>query len=416
MLDSLRKRLGPDRLNVEDAPAAVAGVAPIGLVAPRNVEEIAEVVRWCASEDIPLEPAGGCTWLGSGKRPERAPLVLSVRKLDEVSEYEPADLVATVQAGVTLDKLQRVTGAKRQRLALDAPADDGATVGALIATASAGPQRYGYGTARDHVLGLQVVTGDGRIANVGGKVVKNVAGYDLTRLLVGSRGSLGIITAAHIRLRPVPQFDVTFDMRAEAFGLIELAHACRSAAFEPVALELLVRTDEPSSLYIRVQGNEGVIAAAEYELQAAAGSMKWTRLDDKASSDAWEQLNKRAAVAHFSARFAGLPTEAVRIMRLAERVRACFPDGVLVLHAGSGIARVHASQPAVSLSALAEALQTARAELTLVRGSVIVPVAPTDLHERFECFPSPDGELRLMQELKRKFDPARILAPGRFVV
>jgi glycolate oxidase FAD binding subunit len=381
------------------------------------VEEVAAVVRWCASENVPLEPAGGCTWLGSGKPPERAPLVVSLRKLKDVSEYEPADLVVSVQGGITLSELQSVTGSKNQRLALDPPAAAHATLGAVIATASSGPQRYGYGTARDHVLGLQVVTGDARVVNLGGKVVKNVAGYDLTRLVIGSRGALGIITAAHVRLRPVPQLDVTYEVRAQPVELIELAHACRSAAFEPAALELLVRAgEEASSLYIRVQGNEGVIAAAEYELQAASGAMIQSTLDERAAGAVWSELNKNAVAAAFTARFAALPTEAVRILRLAERVRACFADAQLVVHAGSGIARVYASEQPTSWSALSETLEAARTELTLVRGSVIVPIAQPELHERFACFTAPDGELRLMRELKSKFDPAGILSPGRFVV
>jgi hypothetical protein len=156
----------------------------------------------------------------------------------------------------------------------------------------------------------------------------------------------------------VPQFDVTFDVRAEPVALIELAHACRSAAFEPVALELLVRTEQPSSLYVRVQGNEGVIAAAEYELQAAAGAMMWSRLDEQANSNAGRN-STNAQRPRASRLTAALPTEAVRILRLAERVRACFPRATLILHAGNGIARVHATQAPISLSALAEALEAA---------------------------------------------------------
>jgi hypothetical protein len=172
----------------------------------------------------------------------------------------------------------------------------------------------------------------------------------------------------------------------------------------------------PSSLLIRVQGNEGVIAAAEYELQAAAGALEMRTLADRAAAAAWSELNRSAAEASFTARLAALPTEAVRILRLADRVRACFPEADVVMHAGSGIARVHAQEEPTSWAALSEALQTARTELGLVRGSVIVPIAPPELHERFPCFPAPDGELRLMQELKKKFDPGGILAPGRFVV
>ncbi len=418
MLDTLRSFAGKARVLLgAEAPAAVAGVAPIGIAYPRTVDEVGEIVRWCASEGVPIEPSGGGTWLSSGNPPANPPLIVSVRELNEVIEYEPADLVVTAQAGVALTELQHATEKHLQRLALDPPAAKSATIGGLIATASAGPQRYAYGTPRDHVLGLQIVTGDARVLNLGGKVVKNVAGYDLTRLLVGSRGTLGIITQVHVRLRPVLPEDVTFEVLAAPVELIELAHACRSAAFEPAALELVIEPPPaPSALLIRVQGNAEVIEAAESAIRVAAGTLEVVRASSDSADRRWKEIARAAIDATFSARIAALPTEAVRLLRLAERVRGCFPEAVLFMHAGNGIARVHASALPVSMAALTEALQSARTELTAVRGSVTVPVAPAELHNRFACLPLPDNELRLMQELKRKFDPAGILAPGRFVI
>ena len=418
MIEALRGFAGKAVVlaGAEQAPA-VAGAQALGIAYPRTVEEVAELVRWCASEGVPIEPAGGCTWLSRGRPPAHAPLIVSVRELTAVSDYEPADLVISVQAGVTLTALHQATGVHRQRLALDPPAAEKATVGSVVALASSGGQRYAYGTPRDHVLGVQIVTGDGRVLNLGGKVVKNVAGYDVTRLLVGSHGALGIITQANLRLRAVPPGDVTFEMSGAAFELIELANACRSAQFEPAALELIVApTDEPSTLLVRVQGNAEVIDAATSVLQTVAGARAFQGLNAEEASSRWRTLNDAAIKATFSARLAALPTEAVRLLRLAERVRASFDRATLVLHAGNGIARVHTTDQPPSMAALVEALQHARTELSAVRGSVIVQVAPGELHERFDCYSLPDGELRIMQELKKQFDPASILAPGRFVV
>src|SRR5262245_127875 len=157
MLQSLRKLLGKGSVQ-SNARYTVAGVAPLGIAFPESADALVQVVKWCGAENVPIEPAGGCTWLGSGRPPAEPPLVVSTRKLAAVTEYEPADLVVSAQAGITLIALQDATAQHRQRFAVDAPGRPQTTLGALIANASAGPQRFAYGTPRDHVLGLQMVT------------------------------------------------------------------------------------------------------------------------------------------------------------------------------------------------------------------------------------------------------------------
>src|SRR5690606_26707295 len=196
MLDALRRAAGHDAVEAP-APGAwsVHGAAPQAVVSPPDADGVAAVLELCSAEGWTVEPAGAGTWLDHGRAPARsADIVLSTRRLRGRIDSEPADLVVGTDAGVPLERLQQRLASDGQELALDPPYAGDATIGATIATAAAGPLRAGYGTARDHVLGLEVVTGDGRRIHFGGRVVKNVAGYDGVRLLTGSRGTLGIIT------------------------------------------------------------------------------------------------------------------------------------------------------------------------------------------------------------------------------
>src|SRR5687768_6722174 len=166
-------------------------------IAPRSSEEAAALVRAAAA---------------AGRK-----IGLSARNMTSVSEYEPADLVISVQAGATLGDIARAAAPHNQFLALDPAVSAETSIGSIVATNAAGPLRFAHGTPRDQVLGLEVVTGDGRVLEFGGKVVKNVAGYDIVRLLIGSRGALGFITRVNIRLKPSPAFDRTAILTVDSY-------------------------------------------------------------------------------------------------------------------------------------------------------------------------------------------------------
>jgi glycolate oxidase FAD binding subunit len=187
------------------APYVVDGRTPCGVVFPGSAEEVARVVRVAATAGVPVVPWGGGTQMHRGAPPADGAVVLGLRRLDRVLEHEPADLTATAEAGITVDLLQAALGARGQWLPLDPPAPAETTLGGVLAANLSGPRRHGYGTARDHVIGIRVVTADGQLVRAGGKVVKNVAGYDLAKLYIGSRGTLGIVVDATLKLRPCPE-------------------------------------------------------------------------------------------------------------------------------------------------------------------------------------------------------------------
>src|SRR5918992_5950817 len=203
---------------------------------PDSGDALSLVCRLAHEEGWKIRVEGRGTWL-----PADAPadLAVSTRALEQIVSVSPADLVATVQSGASLEALRRRLADSGMWLAVDPPGRPERSIGSVIATATAGPLRHGFGPVRDHVLGCTVATGDGRLVNAGGRVVKNVAGYDLTKLQVGGFGGFGIIADVHLRLRALPRADVTLLARGPRDALTTAARELVSIHLLPSALELL---------------------------------------------------------------------------------------------------------------------------------------------------------------------------------
>src|SRR5450755_4734834 len=219
---------------------AVAGVRPSFVAAPASLDEASAVMRAAAGLGLAVVPRGGGTRLGWGCAPGRCDLIVETRLMNAVIEHAAGDLVARIQAGVPVRHLSAVLGEAGQRLALDPPAThDGGTIGGLLATGAAGPLRLRYGTPRDLLIGITVVRADGAVTRSGGKVVKNVAGYDLGKLYTGSYGTLGVIAEAAFRLHPLPA--ATAFVTDDVYGAAAVAQAVSAAAgsdLAPSAVEI----------------------------------------------------------------------------------------------------------------------------------------------------------------------------------
>ncbi len=415
---------------------AVHGVVPQAVVAPTSDDEAAAVLELASAEGWAVEPAGAGGWLDAGRPPRRIDVVLTTTRMADAVEPEPADLVATAAAGVRLGTLADRLAPHRQWLPLDPPGHPEATLGAVASLAAAGPLREGHGTPRDHVLGLRLVTGDGRVLDLGGKVVKNVAGYDLVRLVVGSRGTLGLITRLHLRLRPIPERAATVVVAAPASEpVIALAARIREERIEVAALEVVSGAGIGAAagmadgaggraaswyLLVRLRGNAAAVTDAEARVERLAAGLQ---RDGRAA--VWSALSVAEAGAALCVRLADAPTRLERTLRLAldlpgGRSDAGIPDRVVAAHAGAGIVRVAVRAPgrngSLDVERWARALAEARAALAETGGTLIVARAPAALLEAVEPFPDPGPALRLMRALKSKFDPAGVLSPGRFVV
>ena len=221
------------------ADDAVAGVVPSFAASPSSTAEAAALLRAAAAAGLTVVPRGAGTGLTWGAPPSRCDLVVDLRSMDQILEHAAGDLVARVQAGATIGQLSVALAAAGQQLALDAPAE--ATVGGVVATGTAGPRRFRYGAPRDLLIGITVVRADGVVAKAGGKVVKNVAGYDLGKLFAGSQGTLGLITEATFRLHPRPAAVawVTAEFGpAERAGAVAAVAAAAGSPLVPSAVEL----------------------------------------------------------------------------------------------------------------------------------------------------------------------------------
>ncbi len=209
--------VGADHLRTATAPDAVDGVPAQIVVEPGSADELARVLRCANAAGLSVVPRGGGTKLGWGNPPQGADLVLSTARLDQVLEHAWADMTATVEAGSTVGRFQQTLGEHRQRLALDPLWPERATIGGILATNDSGSFRVRFGALRDLIIGITLALPDGTLAKSGGKVVKNVAGYDLPKLATGSLGTLGVITQAIFRLYPLPHEVRSVNFTASSF-------------------------------------------------------------------------------------------------------------------------------------------------------------------------------------------------------
>jgi glycolate oxidase FAD binding subunit len=397
----------------------VRGRVPAAVVAPHTAERAAAILALCSEQGWSVECAGAGTWLRHGRTPAGVDVLLTTRHMTGVTEYVPADLTVGVRAGTAVDDLRRDLSAHRQIVPLDGPALPGASLGAMLATASAGPLRASYGTPRDHVLGIELVTGDGRLLRFGGRVVKNVAGYDAVRLLVGSHGTLGLITSAHLRLFAEPERDVTLCARApEMEPLLDAAAAATS--FEPSSLEL-VGTGTGWQLCARIRGNADAVEDATGRLRAAVPVLE--PVEGQAAVALWRDLAMAEAEATTHIRLGNLRSRLGATIRHAlDLVSVVTPlDWTIAAHATAGIVRVFrnrgtAPTTAAAAAGIVESASRIRGAIAGEGGSLIVTVLPENADPAFDAHAADPALLPLMRRLKEAFDPAGILAPGRFVL
>ena len=426
------RALGP-----EDDTYAVDGLRPRLVCAPASVDELAGAVRAAHGAGAAVIPWGGGTRMSLGAPPRAADLLVRTEHLDEIVEYEPADLTVTVGGGIRLGALQERLRAEGQFLALDPAAADRATIGGLIAANASGPLRLGYGTARDLVIGTRVVNADGVVSKAGGRVVKNVAGYDLNKLYIGSLGTVGIVVELSFKLHPLPQSQgmvvAAFRSAEEAARAIgEIVRSPLNAA----AVELLdpaaaaeVRPDaavpeDGCLLVVAALGWESAVRRQVRDIRALCGvATDAEELHDAARADAlWGALRElpdpsAAGIALLKA--AVPPTrsaDALAALR-ALATEAGFRPAVLA-HAGSGVVYVRLRPETWDVEAgarLAGLVERARAHARGEGGSLVVEACPASAKTGLDVWgPPPDG-FSVMRALKEQLDPRGTLNPGRYV-
>ena len=388
ILSALSAIASQDYLRVEGSAVAVA---------PGDTEQVAATLRFAHAHRLAAVPRGGGTKHGWG-HPVTPAIVIDTFRLQTVKEHTWQDMTCTVQAGCKWAALQTALAQHGQWVALDPLWPDRATVGGVVATNDSGLLRLRYGGLRDLIIGMTIVLADGTVANTGGKVVKNVAGYDLHKLMIGAFGTLGVITSVNFRLHSIPQSTQSLTFSAgsvEPLGklMLQLLHGQLST----VAIQLRGAADA-FQLDIQLASLPEVLQAQSEELQQMAQAAGLTV--SSAANEVWQTRQQR--MDHdFACKGTMLPSE---IARFAEWVRR---EGGESVTQATGI--MLAGFPAAAV----DRIPRLRAELEAAGGSLMVLKQPQPA--MLPCWGTAPDSLPLMREVKRRFDPEGILNPGRFL-
>lgn len=406
------------RVRAADEADAVAGMQPAVVIEPASEEQVSAALAFADREGLKVLTRGGGTQLGLGNAPRGGDILLSTLGLEQVVEHTPADLTATVEAGMSLADFHGGLGRSGQWLALDPALPEGTTIGGIVATAASGPRRLRYGGVRDQIIGVRVVRADGVVAKGGGKVVKNVAGFDLPKLFTGSLGTLGVIINATFRLYPLAASSCTAFLSAPEFGpLCDLAVQIIGTTLAPSAITL-VGTNETGKAHLLVRF-EGVQSAIEDQAEAVLRLTSGTTIDGVVMANYGEAEVWRTIAAGPGAPADGLrlkvsllPTAIRPWLTLAREGATRLGLGIAWnAHAGHGLLDVGLRGAPEAMTAFVNDL---RAAALATKGSlVVIDGAPEVIASLDPWGPSPG--LDLMRRVKAEFDPRGTLNPGRFI-
>jgi glycolate oxidase FAD binding subunit len=406
----------PAAVRVGTPSDAILGVAPKEVFSPSTIPEAVAVLEEKARAGACVGFVGGGTALGLGRPPRRLDAILRTEHLSRVVEHAPSDQIIAVEAGITLGELQRTAAAHGQRLALDPPLSERRTIGGLLATNGFGPRRTRYGSLRDLIIGVSLVRADGALAKGGGKVVKNVAGFDLPKMMVGSLGTLGLVATATFRLHPLPESDVTLVAPARtARGVRELVSAMRDAQLEPVAVAAL-SAEKGLDLGIRFEGfEEGVKEQADRTLAIVAkNAAACDVLDEAAAAAFWARHDAARTAGPFRAKVATLPSAFEEFFEgVLPTLRAALSEAAFAVYPTLGIS-FFSGVPSDDVAAAA-AIASVRKFLGAAGGSLVLEEAPGGVRAHADPWGPPPAAFELMRALKARLDPDGRLNPGRFV-
>jgi len=390
---------------------AVDGIVPERVVEVRTADDAIDVVHSAQARCDRLVIRGGGTLLAIGNRPREITSIVSMSSMDRVLSYSPDDMVVTVEAGITLSGLDRELATSGQWIALEAPQPEVATIGGLAAANFNGGIAYAFGYPRDQILGMTVVDGVGRILRAGGRVVKNVAGYDLPRTFIGSFGTLAVITDITLRTQPRPesvkQMMIDFP---DARSLDAIRQRLFSAHLPLHAFDLEGEcTDGHTRWSLRVStgGTAKQVEHVSSSLMALAGE-ELGRLAAPRRS-AHDDANET-----FIARFAATPSTAIREASiLLDRAREISPTSRVLLECGGALLRLRAvCRTTMEIESL---LRLCKQRCQQGAGALLLERLPSDQKADVDVWYGPILGLSLMRRLKEKFDPSGIFAPGRFI-
>jgi glycolate oxidase FAD binding subunit len=433
---------------VEENACRIDNFGPLPVVQPQTVTEVGDLVRRAAAEGLALYPLGGRTLLDIGLPPGRPGLAVDLRSLARVLDYPARDMTITVEAGITLAQLQSLLATENQRLPIDVPRPELATLGGTLAVNVSGPRRLGFGTLRDYVIGIHTVNDEGQETKAGGRVVKNVAGYDLCKLHVGALGTLGIISQITLKLRPLPESKALVTFGCETASLERLLDCLHQTRTRPVCLDVLNSTavralvgatglNLPEASWVIVVGFEDKSDAVSWQVRQLLQEIAPADIEglEARAGDASQALWH--ALVEFTAsggrqppgdgnNARGLTPPARRDVSfkanlLPQAIASFCPQAAMQLepvrlhaHAGSGIVRGHLDGD-LTLPRVAAMLKELTDAAVRAEGNLVVPRCPVEWKRELPVWGRERGDLGLMRQVKEKLDPRNLFNPGRFV-
>jgi len=410
--DEFRAILGADSFRAASAIDAVCGVRPRLVLEPGNEQELAAALRLANESGLAVIPRGNGTKLSWGNPPARADVILSTARLDKIIEHAWADLTVSVEAGCTIQKLQSALAQHGQRLALDPLWPAQATIGGVLSTNDSGSLRLRFGSLRDLIIGVTLALPDGTLASSGGKVVKNVAGYDLPKLVTGALGTLAIITRAIFRLHPLPRNLKTLSISGCSLEEMQgLLLAVQDSKLAHTALQTRLAQDAEAVVDILFEGTEAGIAAQEAQLRELVRPASATDAPAAvwaASQELWgSSSSEPAAVAKITA----LPAAIARTTEIVQRATGARKTRWKLTMQATGIGWLRLAAAPADLHA---ALSDLRFELEHAGGALALFDRPENM-ARFDTWGQPGDALSLMRAVRHQFDAKKTLNPGRFL-
>lgn len=425
-VDQLAQRLGAelgaDAVVTEQsvlASHAVDGVKPALVCSPAAAEQIAAALRFCAEAEAAVIPWGGGTAIGIGNPPRRADVALRMGRINHLVEHDDANLTATVGAGMPLTDMQEIVARRQQFVPFDPPLPARATIGGIVAANLNGPRRSCYGSVRDLVIGMKVALASGELIKAGGKVVKNVAGYDMCKLFVGSLGTLGIITEVTLRVAPIPETVATVAAAGPLPKVLEFVDDLSRSPLLPAAVALM---------------NSGALGAGQIDWRAAIRCEGFAETVARHTNDVLAMAQRHglgvenlhdSAGAQLWDRVRDFPLQTGRVVYRVTVPRASVAQSIRAIQDGNG----SEFQPQILSDAPTGTLWVAEPErrtspqqfadlLSLAQrcgGHAVMLAAPPDLKGDIDVWGPPPNTLALMRAIKNQFDPKAVLNPGRFV-
>ena len=389
---------------------SVDGVLPRDIIEPLSAEDVAATLASAAKQRASVVIRGGGTKLGWGRTPASVDILLSTKRLNALVAHEHADLTATVQAGARLDEVNRALARHRQWLPIESAFDD-STIGGAIATNDSGPLRHRYGTPRDLLIGIRLALTDGRLIKAGGNVVKNVAGYDIGRLVSGSHGSLAAVVSATFKLMPLPGASTTLVATCQrSDALVTALAAITNSQLEASAVEVVSGSSRTHQLILKFESTPGALGAHVRQARALIDNATFDEVSSQSEIDLWRQHIRALWTSHgIVIKFAWLPASLGAVLAFIDDVRGSVADVELIGRAaiGSGLLRVDADTRVQR-----NIVERLRSRADVFR-HVVVLRADAQFKQQIDVW-GPLGDAgSLGASVKRALDPNGILNAGR---